>query len=150
MKSLTKRGFTLVETMIGVTIIGLLASISIPAFSKVKRNSDATGLANNFRTYAAAFEIYAIDNGGWPADVSRAVIPTGMEGSLPRFNIPTIYGAKWDWDHLVGGVTASVSLRSPTMDFAMLEKVDAILDDGNLNTGRFIRISDGGAFILEK
>lgn len=135
--------------MIGVTIIGLLASLSIPALGKVKRNSDASSIANNFRTYAAAFEIYAMDNGAWPADVTPAIIPAGMEGSLPRFTIPTIYNASWDWDFRVNGITASVSLRSNTMDYSLLEKVDAILDDGNLNTGRFVRINNGGAYILE-
>ncbi len=143
----SRRGFTLVEIMIGVTIIGLLSSMAVPTFQSVRRASNASALANNFRTYAAAFEIYLMENGVWPQDVNRGVVPPGMEGALPRFTEPTIVGGNWDWDYRVSGITAGVSLIGSNADQDLLRRFDRILDDGNLATGRF-RLNGARAILI--
>ena len=43
MKYNSKKGFTLVEIMIVVVIIGLLAAMAIPAFQKVRKTSQEKG-----------------------------------------------------------------------------------------------------------
>ena len=52
--------FTLVEIMIVVAIIGLLATIAIPAFVKARTQSQITVCINNLRQIDAAKEQWAL------------------------------------------------------------------------------------------
>ena len=58
-----RRGFTLVEIMIVVVIIGLLAAMAIPAFQKVRTSSQDKAVLNNARQLAAAADQYFLENG---------------------------------------------------------------------------------------
>lgn len=62
MKS-SKKGFTLVEIMIVVVIIGLLAAMAIPAFQKVRSTSQEKAIINNLRQFASAAQQYMLDEG---------------------------------------------------------------------------------------
>ena len=61
--STTTKGFTLVEIMIVVVIIGLLAAMAIPAFQKVRQSSQDKAVLNNARQLSAASDQYFLENG---------------------------------------------------------------------------------------
>ncbi len=59
----SSKGFTLVEIMIVVVIIGLLAAMAIPAFQKVRQSSQDKAVLNNARQLSAAADQYYLENG---------------------------------------------------------------------------------------
>jgi type IV pilus assembly protein PilA len=77
-----KKGFTLVEIMIVVVIIGLLAAMAIPAFQKVRQASQDKAVLNNARQLSAAADQYYLEYGGSTVDLTMLLGPTNYVKSL--------------------------------------------------------------------
>lgn len=92
--SISIRGFTLVEIMIVVVIIGLLASMAIPAFQKVRANSQDKAVLNNARQLSAAADQYYLENGTSTVTLTSLIGPTlyvKALNSVARETYPTAF-----------------------------------------------------------
>src|ERR1700722_8908371 len=103
-----RAGFTLVEIMIVVAIIGLLAAIAIPNFVHARAKSQATACINNMRQIDSAIQQFSMEAGkhagdtlNYPGDLtpyiklnSDGFIPPCPAGGLytltPVGNIPSV------------------------------------------------------------
>ena len=88
-KNLRKAGFTLVEIMIVVAIIGLLAALAIPNFVKARSTSQQNACINNLRQIDAAAQQFALeqrkktgDGITYPGDLTP-YIKLNSQGSIP-------------------------------------------------------------------
>ena len=69
----SKKGFTLIELMIVVAIIGILAAVAIPRFAQMLDKSREGATKGNLAGIRSAVSIYYSEKEGvWPADLSTA------------------------------------------------------------------------------
>jgi len=69
--SLRTQGFTLIELMMVVVVIGVLAAISIPNFVQIQSRAREAAVKSNMHTIQLAAEDYSVTNNGvYATDVS--------------------------------------------------------------------------------
>lgn len=148
---LKKSGFTLVEIMIVVAIIGVLVALSIPAFQKAREVVQINRFIADIRVAADAFTMYSMDNASYPADEIPGNMPEGMAGYLAKMDWTgtTVIGGQWDWDLDQFGFHAGVSVYQPNWSDEKMRLIDERLDDGNLNTGLFRQRQDGFIYVID-
>ena len=154
-----RAGFTILELMIVVSIIGLLSVLAIPAFMKQRRQTQDTAFLNDLRLLSASMERHAITEGDYPADAAAGVEPAGFAPYRPRqidWTEKSHIGGNWDWDRAVHrgtnvhGFYAALTISHPRRTSMQMADIDKRIDDGNIDDGEFRRITDGYSYILQK
>ena len=145
--SIRSSGFTLVEIMVVVLILGVILVVAVPSFRRIRQDSFISEFADTLETIRGAFDEYAVIHRGYPGDTTAGVEPAGMSSFLPKrlnWTEETPLGGKWKWEG--GGITNGLGfqfgvsvLGSPSPP-GVFEQVDVRIDDGNLSTGNFRRI----------
>ncbi len=87
-----KRGFTLIELMIVVAIIGILAAIAIPKFAELIRKSNEGASKGNLGAIRSALSIYYGDmEGQYPTDMTSLTVSGKYLSSIPKAKAPNYH-----------------------------------------------------------
>ncbi|KAF0126938.1 MAG: hypothetical protein FD189_1336 [Elusimicrobia bacterium] len=90
----SKKGFTLIELMIVVAIIGILAAIAIPKFADLINKSKEGATKGALSSVRSAINVYYGDNEGWYPAGAVAANSTVLSGALAPKYINAIPQAK--------------------------------------------------------
>jgi prepilin-type N-terminal cleavage/methylation domain-containing protein len=139
-------GFTIIEVMVVMIVLGILAAVTFPAFAGVTDESRRAAFVSELRVYTDAAERYNAKTGSWPEDSSSGTMPDGLEDywDAADWTRPTPLGGVWDTEFNDSGVTAALGVHFNTGDQPSDEDmaiVDALIDDGDLEDGDFQQLT---------
>lgn len=151
-----RRGFTLLELVLVVIILGVIGALAVPRASIAQQRTRYTSAFASLRSMANAVQLYRADFGVLPGDVNRALVPPGMQSYLETsfWAKPSPIGGFYDWNGLFratdwtpaafwAGQPPSVAINrdvSDTPTQARFGVMDRTFDDGVAATGQLRRV----------
>lgn len=85
-RPIRRRGFTLIEILIVVVILGILAAIVIPQFTDAAQDASASSARSQLQTMRSQVELYRVQNNGQiPPDPWTELIADGYVRSAPNW-----------------------------------------------------------------
>lgn len=126
-------GFTLVELLVAVSIIGILAGLAIPNMKGVLLRARATQLAGDMEVVRVAVQSYQGTHHTWPPETPSGTIPPGLVPFLPTNYSFDRDGYQLDYENwsLPGGlpgdpnthtlIGVSVLVTDPALGNALVE-----------------------------
>ena len=121
-QKVSRRGFTLIEIMIVVAIIGTVSAIAVPNYLKYREKGKLALALSDIRIIEKTISIYAIDTGGLPdsfndLSISNNIDPWGNPYQYLRIDGGDVKGkGKMRKDHFMVPVNTDYDLYSMGKD----------------------------------
>ncbi|MDW8353106.1 MAG: prepilin-type N-terminal cleavage/methylation domain-containing protein [Bryobacterales bacterium] len=121
----TRRGFTLIELMIVMTIVTILVSIAVPLYQRSIIRAKESVLKSNLFTLRTMIDEYTIDKQKAPQSLEDLV----REGYLRQIPVDPMTGSNTTWRVIMEDATASANQAEPGI-FDVRSGSDKISLDG--------------------
>jgi prepilin-type N-terminal cleavage/methylation domain-containing protein len=79
-----RRGFTMIEMLVVLTIMGILANLAVPMVQQARRKAQAVQVLADLHAVSVAAQDQFADNGSYPANGKWGEVPAALEAALPE------------------------------------------------------------------
>lgn len=100
---MNRRGFTIIEMLIVVIIIGILATMAVLKYIDLRNHATAAAIARDVETVRVGAYSYWADHEVFPAETGDGVVPPTLENYLPHNFEFARQQYTYDWDNFGGG-----------------------------------------------
>lgn len=119
-----RRGFSLIELMIVVLIIGTVAGVAIPNLDRALLRARAVDALADLNSVRVAVLNYQSEGGEWPPDADRGVVPPGLAPYLPAgfsFDAEAYTIDYEEWSQSVGLVGLTIVTDNQDLGLMLLD-----------------------------
>lgn len=147
------KGFTLIEVLIVVVILGVLAGVVIAQFVDARDDTEKVAFINSGRIFADAAARFQLEHGTYVNDTMPGELPDGFPDYInyTSWLAATPIGGKWDAELNENGIISAVGVYfdgSNNKSVEFMREIDGMFDDGDLATGFFQQLTPNRYFFV--